>query len=69
MPDSFSPNLCMCTPFSKHEPPNLSIVQASQAASQAAKVGVQQLTSLPHKIAVCATLKVNMSHQMSVLKL
>ena len=65
MPDSFSPNLSMCTPYSKHEPPNLSIVQASQAA----KVGVQQLTSRPHKIAVCATLIVNMSHQMSVLKL
>ena len=65
MPDSFSPNLSMGTSYSKHEPPNLSIVQASQAA----KVGVQQLTSLPHKIAICATLIVNMSHQMSVLKL
>ena len=38
------------------------IVQASQAAME----GEQQLTSLPHKIAVC---EVNMSHQMSVLKL
>ena len=51
MPDSFSPNLSMCTPCSKHEPPNLSTVQAGQAA----KVRVQKLTSLPHKIAVCAT--------------
>ena len=57
MPDSFSPNLSMGTSYSKHEPPNLNIVQASQAA----KVGVQQLTSLPHKIAVCATLIVNTS--------
>ena len=66
MPDSFSPNLSIALLiYSKHEPPNLIIVQASKAA----KVGEQQLTSLPHKIAVCATPIVNMSHQMSVLKL
>ena len=54
--------MAFSTFYNKHEPTNLSIVQASQAA----KVGVHQLTSLPDKIGACATFIVHMSHQMSV---